>query len=140
MKPIKALKFDSYWIDLLMLLLLMYILITTALITSLKNEYETRINLLKKQSEKVNDSFGPQTPVISIGMNKNKYFFVLELPKIGKKSFRNISDILNEIRRIHPQNLILRVDKEAPFKLPQEILIEARKLNINLGFAYEGGS
>ena len=135
----EGLKFDSYWIDLLMILLLIYIQIAVVLIPSLKNEYETKINLLKKHNKEAHDSFGTDTPIISIGFIGTRYIFYYESKKTGIKKFNNIKELISEITRLHPQNLILRVDKEAAFKYPQEILIAARKLNIELGFAYEVG-
>ena len=99
-------------------------------------EYQTKVDLLKKRQQ--NQEMGIGTDVLSVAVQKqlNGYGYAIESEKLGVKSFNNLPTMLDELKRLAPPEMLLRVDKTASFSIPQEIMIFAHNHNINLGFAY----
>lgn len=139
-KKLESLKFDASWIDLVTIILLVYMFMTVALASAIREELQTQVNLLKKKTQTNSQAFGPETPKLSIVPDGQKgYRFVLESQKLGKLKFSSVKEVVTELERLRPQALILRVDQNTPFKYPQEIMIEAKNLGIRLGLAYIKG-
>lgn len=136
----ESLKFDASWIDLVTIILLVYMFMTVALASAIREELQIQVNLLKKKTQTSSEAFGPETPKLSIVPDGQKgYSFVLESQKLGKLKISSVKGVITELERLRPQALILRVDKNTPFRYPQEIMIEAQNLGIRLGFAYIKG-
>ncbi|OAQ20613.1 hypothetical protein TDIS_1228 [Thermosulfurimonas dismutans] len=136
-RRLESLKFDASWIDLVTIILLVYMFMTVALATAIREEIQTQVNLLKKKAQTNSQAFGPETPKLSIVPDGQKgYRFVLESQKLGKLEFSSVKGVVAELERLRPQALVLRVDQNTPFRYPQEIMIAAKDLGIRLGLAY----
>lgn len=99
---------------------------------NLKREYLTRVNMLKKDV-KEESLQGPDTAEIALSAilaGEGRYEFVLESQKLGKKTFGSTHGVKDELSRIRPAKLSLRVDRSVPTGITQELLYDAQELGI----------
>ena len=133
-----GLQLPTSILDLSTIVMFMFILVAVALASVAQNEFQTVLNLYKaRQDQHANQGEGPLPLSLSIKVaTKGESGFIFESKKIGKKEFDNIDDALAELKRIRPEELLVRVDQEIAFKFPQAVMISADEMGIQLGFAY----
>ena len=125
-------------LELAFIIMLVFILCQAVLLNNVNQEYKTRVDLLKKRNRIENQGFKPD--MLSLAIKKEEsgiYDFVLESKKMGVHEYKQLSNVIKELDRICPLQLILRVDKAAEFHFPQEIMIWAHENKADLGFAYK---
>lgn len=126
------------FMDLALILLGLFILMLAVSLTNMRQEYQTRVDLLVKRTP--GQSIGAGPDVLSLAIikkDKDQYLLVLESKKLGVKEFKDVATTLDELQRLAPPELVLRVDQEAPFAIPQQIMVFAHQHHINLGFSYQ---
>lgn len=100
-------------------------------------EYKVQVDLLKTQIEQtVKGGMGTDPLILSIVREKSGEFgYVLESRKLGVKRLSGNAELSSELGRLNPAALILRVDKNAPFKFPASVISDAESKGIKIGFA-----
>ena len=124
-------------LDLAFTLMIVVLLALCMSLNNIRQEYKTKVKLVEKRSQRMESGVGPETLSLSISKNNDSsYRLVLESKKLGVKEYPAMADVLDELLRLHPMELVLRVDQDARFAIPQEVMIFAHENKINLGFSY----
>lgn len=121
-------------IDLAFLLMFIFMLTTVAFFKQIKNEYQTEVDLFQ---HKVIEGKAPGSSQMSFAITEEqgKYSFAIESKKIGKKVFAKLQPAIEELKRLHPPTLVIRADKDALYRYPQEVFIQATAAGIRVGIA-----
>lgn len=118
--------------DIIAILLSVFMLISVLMAKNIQHEYLTKVDMVKKAIEdKHVDSAGADAVSLTVIPGGNgKYEFVLSSKKIGRKALNSILKVQEELSRIRPAKITLRVDRTVPTGITQELLYDARELGI----------
>jgi len=120
------------FIDILAILLAVFMLIAVLQAKNIQQEYLTKVDMLKKVIEnKYTDT--SNTDAISLTVipkGDEKYEFVLASKRLGKKSLNSILQVKEELSKIRPSRISLRIDKNVPTGVTQTLLYDAQSLGI----------
>lgn len=118
--------------DVLAILLSVFMLLTVLMAKNVQQEYKTKVDMLKKGAENRN-SGGPGTDALSLSVvpkGNGIYEFVLESKKLGKRKMESAKQVKAELTNIRPAKINLRIDKNVPTGVTQELLYDAQELGI----------
>jgi len=118
--------------DIVAILLTVFMLISVLMAKDIQQEYLTKVDMLKKAvEEKYTDSPGTDTPALTVVLKgEGEYEFILESKKLGKKNFASVMEVKDELSTIRPSKISLRIDKNVPTGVTQELLYDAQSLGI----------
>jgi len=134
MKSQNGIDLPPSFTDLAFLLMFIFLLITMALATEARKEFQTQVDLLKHRTVDGNGA-GSEQMSLAITKKGGKYLFVLESKKIGSKQFPDLTSAITELKQLHPPEIIIRADQDAPWKYPHQIMIESSGVGILVGVA-----
>ncbi len=118
--------------DIIAILLSVFMLISVLMAKNIQQEYLTKVDMVKKAIEDKHAG-SPGADAVSLTVisgGKGKYEFVLSSKKIGKKVLSSILKVKEELSRIRPAKIALRVDRTVPTGITQELLYDAQGLGI----------
>lgn len=120
------------FIDILAILLAVFMLISVLMAKNLQHEYLTKVDMLKKVVEnRFTDTPDTDTPSLTVILKgKDEYMFVIESKKMGKKDLISVMEVKEELAKIRPARISLRIDKDVPTGVTQELLFDAQSLGI----------
>lgn len=136
MKNRDSFELPVAFLDLSTIIMVTFILITVALATAARQEYQTQVDLLTKQTQQGSGA-GTETVSLAItGGGQKDYSFTLESKTNGIQKLVDIKSVITELKNLSPPSLLLRIDKTAEFGYPQQIMIAAYEQGIQIGFAF----
>ncbi len=118
--------------DIIAILLSVFMLISVLMAKNIQQEYLTKVDMVKKAIEDKHAG-SPGADAVSLTVisgGKGKYEFVLSSKKIGRKALSSILKVKEELSRIRPAKIALRVDRTVPTGITQELLYDAQGLGI----------
>jgi biopolymer transport protein ExbD len=125
------------FIDLAFVQMVVWMLIAISLTLLPKIEITTPVDLAKVEAYEQSIEGGVTKMALTISKDVDSYSFTLESKKIQLLKLQTIDAVIEEIKRLHPPELTLRIDKEAPSKFEQKVMYHCNKLGIKIGFNLE---
>jgi biopolymer transport protein ExbD len=134
MKKPESINLPPSFTDLAFLLMFIFILITMALATEARLEYQTKVDLLQHQQI---EGQGKGTADLSVAITENngQYVYTIESQKQDNKIYSKLTDALVTLQDLRPPIVIIRGDKKAPWEYPHRLMVELKKLEIPFGVA-----
>jgi len=120
------------FIDIFAILMAVFMLISVIMAKEMKREYLTKVDMLKKTVEQKAGS-RPDTETISLSVvpkDEGRYEFVLYSKKTGKKVIDTVTEVKQELSKIRPAKISLRIDRTVPTGITQELIYDAQELQI----------
>lgn len=138
MKKRDSFELPVAFLDLSTIIMFTFILITVSLAMAARQEYQTQVDLLTRQTTQ---GVGAGTETVSLAITDGKqggYTFTLESRANGTQKIMDINRVIAELKSLSPPSLLLRIDQDTEFKYPQQIMIAAYEQGIQIGFAFLG--
>lgn len=134
-------RVHTSFFDIMFILLAVFWLIIILLAKNVQQEYQTKVDMLKKDIERKNTE-GPDADPVSLSViqsSGDKYEYIIESKKLGKKNLDSVLRVKEELSKLRPARISLRIDKDVPTGITQEILYDAQNLGIIPYLAFEKG-
>ncbi len=124
--------FTACFIDFFAILAANFILISLLLVKNVADEYLTKVNLYERKMAGSLSEQGVDIPALAVLMERDgSQSFVLESKTIGTLSFDNTSEVKAALGIYKPARIKLRLDKRVPSGILQELLLDAKELEIH---------